>query len=484
MASRLVIKLFPEILVKSRHLRRSLTKNLASNIRNLSRDLEVKVAVKELWDQLDIRMTDDSVSDVESMIERLSNMPGIDKIERIQRYRFDGPESIIQEVIEHNADKIAGKSFRVNVKRKGTHNFKSYELEQLLGGHLLQAVASSRVDLHTPEVTVDVHINQNQADMVSEVIQGIGGFPMGTQGQVLSLLSGGFDSSVSSYMSMKRGFKTHFCFFNLGGINHEIGVKQLADFLWRKYSYSHRVKFINVPFEPVVAEILKSIDHTHMGVILKRLMMRAANQISEKINAKAVVTGESLAQVSSQTLPNLNLIDQVSDQLIIRPLIVSDKQDIIAMARKIGTESFALSMPEYCAVISDRPTSNAKLSKIVAEEDKFDYSVLDEAVNQATVEPIDNVLAANITPFETQEVKTPAKSDVILDIRHSENEHPLPFIHNKVIRLPFYKLDKTLADSDASQRFLLYCERGVMSHMQAAQLQSKGFQNVMVLKTF
>ncbi|MEL0035798.1 MAG: hypothetical protein VW882_05280, partial [Gammaproteobacteria bacterium] len=99
MASRLVIKLFPEILVKSRNLRRSLTKNLASNIRNLSRDLEVKVAVKELWDQLDVRMTNDSEQEVEKMVERLSNMPGIDKIERIQRYPYSSTESIIAEVI-------------------------------------------------------------------------------------------------------------------------------------------------------------------------------------------------------------------------------------------------------------------------------------------------------------------------------------------------------------------------------------------------
>ena len=482
MASRLVIKLFPEILVKSRNLRRSLTKNLASNIRNLSRDLDTKVAVKELWDQLDVRMTHDSPDEVEVMVERLSHMPGIDKIERIQRYPFTSPDSIVQQVIEHNAGKICGKSFRVNVKRKGNHNFKSFELEQLLGGHLLHAVPSSHVDLHSPDVTVDVHINQDQADMVSEVIQGIGGFPMGTQGQVISLLSGGFDSGVSSYMSMKRGFKTHFLFFNLGGVNHEIGVKQVADFLWRKYSYSHRVKFINVPFEPVVAEILQSIDHTHMGVILKRLMIRAANQISEQLKCKALVTGESLAQVSSQTLPNLNLIDQVSEQLIIRPLIVSDKQDIIATAKHIGTETFALSMPEYCAVISDRPTSNAKKSKIETEEAKFDFSVLDTAIANARIDAIDKVLEAIETPFETQEVKTPAKSDVILDIRHSENEKPLPFTHNQVIRVPFYKVDKTLATADENQRFLLYCERGVMSHMQAAQLQSKGYQNVMVLK--
>ena len=482
MSTRLVIKLFPEVLIKSRNLRRKLTKNLASNIRNMGRDMSAKVAVKECWDQLDVNITNESEADVNTLLQRLSHMPGIDKIECIERFPFESKEQLAALVVPRHKNQITGKSFRVNVKRKGRHEFKSFEMEQYLGGQLLQAEPTSRVDLHHPEEAVNLQINQDHVDLKVQTIQGVGGFPMGTQGQVLSLLSGGYDSGVSSYLSMKRGFKTHFCFFNLGGINHEIGVKQVADYLWRKYSFSHRVKFINVPFEPVVAAILENIDSGQMGVILKRMMIRAANKIAAELGYSALVTGESLAQVSSQTLPNLNLIDQVSDQLIIRPLIVSDKQDIINTARAIGTEPFALTMPEYCAVISDRPTSAARLDKIQAEEQKFDMALIDEAVEHARIDAIDKVLEIIDTPFETQEVNTPTKSDVIIDIRHNEVETALPFTHNEVIRVPFYKLAKTLDAADPDKRYLLYCDRGVMSHLQAAQLKSQGYDNVLVLK--
>lgn len=479
---RLVVKLFAEIMIKSRTLRRNLTSVMASNIRNLARDLETKVTVQVLWDQLDLNITPGPDEDLELFIHRLTRAPGIDRIEFIERHSFETLDELAPVVVEKHAEQIKDKTFRVTVKRKGQHTFKSFEAEQFLGGKLLQAQPDTSVDLHTPDEVVKISINNKQADLISKVLMGMGGFPMGTQGQVLSLLSGGFDSGVSSYLSMKRGFRTHFLFFNLGGINHEIGVKQVADYLWRQFSYSHRVKFITVPFEPVVAEILTKVHHTQMGVILKRLMIKAANQIIGKVKAKAIVTGESLAQVSSQTLPNLNLIDKVSDSLVIRPLIVSDKQDIIQIARDIGTEEFAISMPEYCAVISDRPTSDAKEERILKEEEAFDFAVLDAAIAEAKIEPIDKILESVPTPYDTEEVKMPAKSDVIIDIRHPHEVSDLPFSHNTILKIPFYQLQSKASELDESVRYLLYCDRGVMSHLQAAQLIALGHSNVMVFK--
>lgn len=479
---RLVIKFFPEIMVKSRSLRRNMSMVLASNIRNLSRDLSCEVTVKVLWDQLDMRVRGGSDADRDLFLSRLAHTPGIDRIEYIERFAFEQLDDLIPAVITHYADDLKDKSFRVRVKRRGKHSFKSYEAEQFFGGHLLDAQPACQVDLHNPEIVVSISITDQEADLISRIQSGIGGFPMGTQGQVLSLLSGGFDSGVSSYLSMRRGFKTHYCFFNLGGINHEIGVKQLADYLWHKYSFSHRVQFVTVPFEAVVEEILTKVHHSQMGVVLKRLMMRAANRIAGKLQTEALVTGESLAQVSSQTLTNLNLIDKVSDCLIIRPLVVMDKPDIIKTARQIGTEKFALSMPEYCAVISDKPTSSAKESRILNEEQAMDMTVLEAAIESATVEPVDRILDSVATPFETEEVKTPAKDDVIIDIRHPEDSLPLPFSHNKIINIPFYQLHRQVDELDPGQRYLLYCTRGVMSHLQVAQLNSEGYQNFLVLK--
>ena len=158
-------------------------------------------------------------------------------------------------------------------------------------------------------------------------------------------MSGGFDSTVASYLTMKRGIKTHFIFFNLGGLAHEIGVKQVAYYLWNKFGSSHRVSFISVPFDDVVTEIFKNVSQPYMGVMLKRLMLSASEKIADSMGIDALVTGESVAQVSSQTLRNLALIDQCTNKLVLRPLAMMSKPDIIDIAYKIGTRRFAESMP-------------------------------------------------------------------------------------------------------------------------------------------
>ncbi|MEF1231092.1 tRNA 4-thiouridine(8) synthase ThiI, partial [Vibrio fortis] len=168
--------------------------------------------------------------------------------------------------------------------------------------------------------------------------------------------------------------------FNLGGPAHEIGVKQVAHYLWNKFGSSAKVKFISIDFEPVVAEILENVEDGQMGVVLKRMFMRAGGMVAEKFKIEALVTGEALGQVSSQTLTNLRHIDNVTDTLILRPLINWDKEDIIDLARNIGTEDFAKVMPEYCGAISKKPSVKAKKGKLEAEEAKFNFEVLEQVI--------------------------------------------------------------------------------------------------------
>src|SRR5690606_6859829 len=151
---------------------------------------------------------------------------------------------------------------------------------------------------------------------------------------------------------------------SLGGRDHELGVMEVAHFLWKKYGSSHRVLFISVPFEEVVGEILAKVDNAQMGVVLKRMMLRVSTQLARRLELDALVTGEAISQVSSQTLPNLNVIDTATDMLVLRPLIASHKQDIIDTAYAIGTAEFAKHMPEYCGVISVNPTTRAKPQRI------------------------------------------------------------------------------------------------------------------------
>src|SRR5690606_10138658 len=162
---------------------------------------------------------------------------------------------------------------------------------------------------------IRLEIRDQKLYLISQRYEGLGGYPLGSQDSVLSLISGGFDSGVASYLTMHRGLRTHFCFFNLGGTAHEVGVKQVACYLWERYGLSHRVQFVTVPVEEVVAEIIKSVDHSDKGVIRKRVMLRAAEEVAAGLEASALVTDGAIAQVSRQARVNLNVIDSVTDTL-------------------------------------------------------------------------------------------------------------------------------------------------------------------------
>src|SRR5690606_7522426 len=144
-------------------------------------------------------------------------------------------------------------TFAVRCKRAGKHAFSSVDVEVYVGGALNRDTGASGVSLDNPGVLVALEIRDDRLYVVDARFEGIGGYPIGSQDGVLSLISGGFDSAVASYMAIRRGLSTHYCFFNLGGREHEIAVKEVALYLWLRYGASQRVKFVTVPFEAVVA---------------------------------------------------------------------------------------------------------------------------------------------------------------------------------------------------------------------------------------
>ncbi len=473
-----VVKLFPEITIKSKPVRQRLVRQLRQNINEtLKREFE-KIAVQAFWDKIEVTLRPEQAHWQADVARALQRIPGIANIQQVQSYPIEDINNnfarIAELAVHAFRDTVAGKSFAVRVKRAGEHTFTSLDLERYLGGAFLDHGAA-RVELNRPEVTVNIEVREEHVYLVEQRFAGLGGYPIGTQDEVLSLISGGYDSGVASYLTMKRGLKTHFCFFNLGGAAHEIGVKQVALYLWQKYGVSHRVKFITVNFEPVVAEILKTIDHGHMGVILKRMMLRAATRIAEELKIEALVTGESVAQVSSQTLSNLAVIDQVTPMLVLRPLITMDKQDIIRQAAVIGTEEFARNMPEYCGVISDRPNTKTRLMRVEDEESRFDFAVLNQAIEQCEIIKIDRVMESRQTPTQVELVSIPGVNDVIVDIRHPNEieKSPLFLTNNRVLQIPFYELPAQFAELPSGQRYLLYCEQGTMSQLHATHLNTQ-----------
>lgn len=477
-----VVKLFPEITIKSKPVRKQLISQLRRNIQRTLTHHGIDVKVQGQWDNIELHIEDDNLE--QGARDLLVKIPGIEKVQTVKEFNFQTFDDIFQIAMEQFADKLADKTFCVRVKRTGDHDFNSTDVERYVGGGLLKHTDAKNVQLKKPDVTVKLDIRKQRLHTITQEDKGLGGFPIGCQDSVLSLVSGGFDSNVASYLMMRRGMQTHFLFFNLGGSAHEIGVKQVAHYLWENYSVSHGVKFITIPFEGVVTEILERIDNSYMGVVLKRMMLRAGSQIAESMGIDALVTGESIAQVSSQTLKNLKVIDGVTDTLVLRPLVTMDKPEIINISREIDTYDFAANMPEYCGVISRKPTTRAKIEKVVHEEARFNFEVLDKAVYDTKFERIQNVLVGQKGVTDVELISVPGSDDIIVDIRHpqEEEQQPLHLTNNEIVKMPFYKLAQQAHDLPHDKTLLLYCSKGTMSQLHAEHLIQQGFENIKVFK--
>ncbi|MCB4753194.1 MAG: tRNA 4-thiouridine(8) synthase ThiI [Sulfurovum sp.] len=474
-----IVKLFPEIMVKGTSAKKQMIAQLFSNINNLLKPVDEAIATKKFSDKIEVVTPVEKIDTVRTI---LLQTPGIEQVlEALQFDKMETLDVIKVKVAEVVKKEIVGKSFVVRAKRTGSHSFNSSEIERVVGGFVLAHTDAKKVDLHMPEITVRIELINQQLNIITAKHQGLSGFPIGTQGDILSLMSGGFDSTVASYLTMKRGIKTHFIFFNLGGITHEIGVKQVAWYLWNKFGTSHRVKFVSIPFEDVVTEIFRSTAETYMGVILKRLMLIAAEKIADEMGIDALLTGESVAQVSSQTLRNLALIDEVTNKLILRPLATMNKPDIIHIANKIGTRQFAENMPEYCGVISKNPITHGSFKRIRKEAQRFNDKILEKAVASAQKIYVDDIID-DITSQAPVEIVTvlDINKHIIIDIR---TEGKCIETECKTIKIPFYQLKTEFKKLPKDKEYLFYCDKGVMSQLHAQYLRDmEGVENIRVYR--
>ncbi|WP_165857362.1 tRNA uracil 4-sulfurtransferase ThiI [Marinobacter sp. JSM 1782161] len=469
-----------EVAIKSKPVRRQQIRQLRQNVSKILRRADERIKVEGNWDRLDVRVPDDA--DSAPLVDLLRCVPGISNFLEVRDYPLTTLDEVAERTLAIWGQALDGKSFAVRARRTGEHPFTSSDVERKVGAVLLAESGAARVDLKNPDEQVRVEVIHDRFHIVERRFEGLGGYPLGSVETAVSLLSGGYDSSVATYLTMRRGLRTHFLFFNLGGDAHEVGVKQVAHYLWSRYGASHSVKFISVPFEGVVGEIMRSVDHRHMGVVLKRMMLKVASRISATGLGKAIVTGDAVAQVSSQTLANLNVVDRASEEVVLRPLITMDKVDIIRLADEIGTESYARNMPEYCGVISQKPVTRAKLHRVEAEEAKMDMAVIEQAIEDRVETPIQKILDTVSTPEDVELVQTPAVGDVVIDVRHPNEEErsPLHLTNNQILHIPFYELNQRVEELADNQRYLLYCDKGTMSRMHAGHLKATGRDNILV----
>ncbi len=316
--------------------------------------------------------------------EALSRVFGIVSYSPVVRVRHGGLTDIVSRGVELFSHHVRGRSFRVRARRSGREPFTSKDVEKALGAALLEAGAG-RVDLENPEVTVYVEVRGEEAYFYTEVLEGPGGLPLGSEGRVLALVSGGIDSPVAAWMMMRRGAEVDMVFFNLGGEAHELGVLKVAKILADGWSHGYSPRLHMVDFRPVVSVLMEEVDEGVRSVVLRRLMFRAAEMVAGEEGALGLVTGESLGQVSSQTLPNMLAAEKGVGLPIYRPLIGMDKNEIAGMARRIGTYEVSARLQEFCAIAAGKPRTRVRPEEVDEAEKRVDPALVRRLVGERRI---------------------------------------------------------------------------------------------------
>ena len=370
-----------EIVLKGLN-RKSFEQKLMSNVR---RRLEPvgKFRVYCLQSTVYVEAQEDG-ADMDAAFEALKKVFGVIKLSRAAACEKD-KDAIAKLAIEYlREDMERVRSFKVESKRSDkSFPMTSIELSQYVGGLLAEAYPNVQVDVHEPELTVHLEVRDLAAYVHATPVPGAGGMPVGSNGVAVSLLSGGIDSPVSTYMIAKRGVRlipVHFFSFPYTSQQAKDKVVELGRQLTE---YCGRMTLEVVPFTHIQEEIRDKCPEEFFTLIMRRFMMRIAKRIADANGAKAVVTGENLGQVASQTMEAMASTQAVIDMPVLQPLIGMDKEEIVTLARRIGTfETSILPYEDCCTVFTPRhPRTHPKLKDVEAAEAALDIEALvDEAV--------------------------------------------------------------------------------------------------------
>lgn len=327
--------------------------------------------------------------DADAVVDATSKIFGINLICRAAVCEKN-IEAMQKTAEEYLADKIANaKSFKVETKR-GDKRFPmtSIQVSQHIGGELAFKYKHMKPDMHNPELTVYFEIRDEYAFVHSGAVAGAGGMPVGTNGKAAMLLSGGIDSPVAGYMMSKRGLElvaVHFFSYPYTSERAKEKVIELAEIMT---AYTGRMPLIVVPFTKIQEQIRENCHEELFTLIMRRFMMRIAEKLAIQNGCGGLITGESLGQVASQTMPAMAVTGVVCELPVFRPVIGMDKEEIIKIARKIGTfETSILPYEDCCTVFTPKhPNTKPKMYKILQEESKLDVdSLVNEAVSAVEI---------------------------------------------------------------------------------------------------
>lgn len=371
--------------------RSSFEKTLIRNIKRALQPLgEFDVSIMQSTIYID---KDGGIDDTAAAFSYVRRVFGIAALCRAAVCRKD-MEDIKKTALEYSKNALQKKrTFKVESKRSDKlFAFSSPQICADVGAYLLKNIDGISVDVHNPDVVVTVEVRDLAAYVHCENVPGAGGMPYGSSGKACLLLSGGIDSPVAGYMMAKRGLKLSAVHFFSPPYTGELAKQKVLDLASQLSCYCPDMELYLVHFTEIQEQIKKNCREDLFTVIMRRFMIRLADAAADKSGAGALITGESLGQVASQTLRALSITDELSRHIVLRPLIGMDKDEIVAVSRKIDTfETSILPYEDCCTVFTPRhPKTRPVLSEILEEENKLDIPVLVEnAVSRMTVVKID-----------------------------------------------------------------------------------------------
>ena len=357
---------------------------LENNINKILKNEEYKITKDRV--RMYIECSSASLDNIVKKLKKVFGIHGIVIVDKVDT----NIESIKNKVLEKINNNY--RTFKVNTKR-ADKNFEihSMEFNNIIGGFVLKNT-NLKVDVHNPDVLINIEIRKEGTFIYTNEIKGIGGYPVGIQGKGLLMLSGGIDSPVAGYLSLKRGVDLECLYFESPphtSVEAKNKVIKLASII---NEYSGNIKVNVIPFTKIQEEIYKNCPDSYIITIMRRMMYRIAEQVVKKKKLKVIINGESIGQVASQTLTSMIVINNVTNLPIIRPVACMDKIEIIEIAKKIKTYETSILPYEDCCTIflPKHPVINPDLDKCIKYENLFDY---EELINECVenIEVVSNL---------------------------------------------------------------------------------------------
>ena len=337
-------------------------------------------------------------ADVEEIIKRASKVFGVHSVSPVIKVEKDIEAIKKAAVILAQDVDVAGNTFKVDAKRsdKG-FPYETFDLQQILGKEILMNVEHLTVKVKQPDYKIMVEIRRDAAYLYSRVIEGAGGLPVGTGGKTLLMLSGGIDSPVAGIEVMKRGVTIEAIHFHSPPFTSEEAKQKVIQLTQIMAETTGEIKLHLVPFTEIQKTIHKVVPENLTMTSTRRMMLKIADRFAHQIEAKAIVNGENLGQVASQTLGSMYAINAVTTMPILRPLLTYDKDEIVIKAKAIGTFETSIQPFEDCCTIftPKNPKTNPRLDRVEHFEEKFDFDTL---INEA----IEGIETLTITKHQSQ----------------------------------------------------------------------------------